>query len=365
MKKWTLNTVWYLFLPVMEMLRIKASRSYVKRLVKELAEDAGITRESLGIYAGVRAALYFNGEWLSVSFDAVEELAEKGTDVICIEKEGVPEVLTEYADKYGIALVNTRGHLTEYGKALMKAAKQSGAHVAIMTDYDATGVKIASESPIDMPWIGINDATLEYFGLARESVSIESDTTANKEYIRKLVKHGQHPKDSKADNAGKIDTRFKDVDCTFLDNERVEIDAVLAKVEEERFFEYIKYKMNELYPTRDYNRAIGIPTEYYNTGDDFNVLPVTIRNVLTRIKQVADAATVDTETKIENELQQVKGFLDVKEKKKEVANRLNKALTENKHMKVIITKFEELMQPGVLPEVRVAEENRDDEDDDL
>jgi hypothetical protein len=49
MKKWTLNTVWYLFLPMMEMLRIKASRSSVKRLVKELAEDAGITRESSNI----------------------------------------------------------------------------------------------------------------------------------------------------------------------------------------------------------------------------------------------------------------------------------------------------------------------------
>ena len=59
MKKWTLNTVWYLFLPVMETLLIKASRSYVKRLVKVLAEDARITRESLGIYAGVRAAIIF------------------------------------------------------------------------------------------------------------------------------------------------------------------------------------------------------------------------------------------------------------------------------------------------------------------
>jgi hypothetical protein len=49
MKKWTLNTVWYLFLPMLEMLRIKASRSSVKRLVKELAEDAGITRESSNI----------------------------------------------------------------------------------------------------------------------------------------------------------------------------------------------------------------------------------------------------------------------------------------------------------------------------
>ena len=54
-----------------------------------------------------------------------------------------------------------------------------------------------------------------------------------------------------------------------------------------------------------------------------------------------------------------------KRKRREVANRLNKALTENKHMKVIITKFEELMQPGVLPELKAAEKNINDEDDDL
>lgn len=346
----------------METLHIKGTRSYVKRLVKELAEAVGVTRESLGIYAGVRAALYFNGEWLSVSFDAVGELAEKGTDVICIEKEGVPEVLTEYADKYGIAMVNTRGHLTEYGKALMREAKKSGANVAIMTDYDSTGVKIASESPIDMPWIGINDATLDYFGLDRDSVSIDSDTKANKEYVKFLVENGQHPIESKTENAGKGDTRFRDVDISFLESERVEIDAVLAKVEEERFFEYIKDKMNELYQTRNYNRAIDIPTTYYDTGDAFDVLPETIRNVLIRIKQIADAATGDTEEEIEKELEQVKGFLDVREKKKEVVNRLNKALTENKHMKVIIIKLEELMQPGVLPEVIDAKE--EDKNDD-
>ena len=172
------------------------------------------------------------------------------------------------------------------------------------------------------------------------------------------------PNKLKTENAGKRDTRFKDIDISFLENERVEIDAVLAKVEEERFFEYIKDKMNELYPTRNYNRAIDIPTKYYNTGDVFNVLPETIRNVLTRIKQIADAATEDTETEIKTELEQVKGFLDVQEKKKEVANRLNKALTENKHMKVIITKFEELMQPGVLPEVNEAKEETDYDDDD-
>ena len=170
--KWTLNTVWYLFLPIMEKFGIKVTRGYIKRLVKTFCEAAGITRESLGIYAGVRAELYFNGNWTSVSFDSITSLAEKGTDIVFVEKEGIPEVLTDFADKYGIAMVNTRGHLTEYGKDLMNVAKASGANVVIMADYDATGVKIASESPSEMPWIGANDAMLEYFNLDRDSVKL-------------------------------------------------------------------------------------------------------------------------------------------------------------------------------------------------
>ena len=135
----------------MEKFHITVTRGHIKRLVKQFCDAAGVTRESIGIFAGVRAELYFNGNWVSVSFDSVSRLAEKGTDIVFVKKEGIPEVLTDFADRYGIAMVNTRGHLTEYGKDLMKVAKASGAHVVIMADYDASGVKIASESPSEMP----------------------------------------------------------------------------------------------------------------------------------------------------------------------------------------------------------------------
>jgi len=40
-----------------------------------------------------------------------------GTDLLIIEKEGVVQVLTPFADKKGIALLNTRGFLTEYAQS--------------------------------------------------------------------------------------------------------------------------------------------------------------------------------------------------------------------------------------------------------
>ena len=183
LQKWTQSTVWYLFLPIMEKFGIEVNRDTITGYIRDLCKAAGVTRESLGIFAGARAELYFDGGWSSVSFGKIRDLAEKGTDIVCIEKQGVPEVLTEWADKYGIALLNSRGHLTEYGKDLMDAARRSGALVVIMVDYDLPGIKIASETPIDMPWIGVNFATLEYFHLTKVEVSIPGESNQYKNML--------------------------------------------------------------------------------------------------------------------------------------------------------------------------------------
>lgn len=66
----------------------------------------------------------------------------------------IVEVLTEYADKYGVALVNTIGNLTEYGKDLMRAIEASGGHAAILTDYKDYGLLIVASvlrSGVDIP----------------------------------------------------------------------------------------------------------------------------------------------------------------------------------------------------------------------
>lgn len=297
----------------MQKYDIKVTRGYVKRLVKEICEGVGVTRESLGIFAGVRAELYFSGTWTSVSFDNVKSLADKGTDIIFIEKEGITEVLTDWADKYGLAMVNTRGHLTEYGKDLMNAAKISGAHVVIMTDYDATGVKIASESPTDMPWIGANDSMLKYFNIDRETVKIDSETNANKAYVKFLVQKGLH-KD------GRRDERFKEVDTGFLDKKRVELDAILAKVGDEKFFGYITDMLQDLYPTRDYNRAIEISYDSIHARHEDSIMTITER--VARILSPESG-------KIRNELSNVAGFVDVKEKNEEIQERLRRKLSKN------------------------------------
>lgn len=326
--KWTLNTVWYLFLPVMEKYGIKVTRGYVKKLVKELCESYGVTRESIGIFAGVRAELYFNGSWTSVSFDSVKRLAEKGTDIVFVEKEGIPDVLASWADKYGVAMVNTRGHLTEYGKDLMNAAKESGAHVVIMTDYDATGIKIASESPTNMPWIGANDRMLEYFHLDRDVVKIKSETSANKDYIRSLVETGEH-------SDGRKDERFNDVDVDFLDEERIELDAILAKVGDERFFRYILDTLMDLNPKRDYNRAIEIPTNNLGTRHEG-----ILGKIDARVEDIISAKSGC----IKKELSETVGFVNVKSKLEEIKASLRKVLIDNPDYEDFTNRLNELVE---------------------
>jgi hypothetical protein len=264
---------------------------------------------------------------------------------VFIEKEGVPEVLTEYADKYGIAMVNTRGYLTEYGKDLMTAAKKSGANVVIMTDYDLTGINIASLSPKDMPWIGVDDTTFEYFNLNKENNNLTAEATNTRiiDNVKKKV-------------AG--DERFKNVDLEFLKIQRIEIDAILAQVGDERFWEYIMHKLKQFYPKRNYNRAISLPERYSKEKSD--LLPKATKKLIRYIMDLTEDGTEETENAIKTDQENVDGFLDVKEQRKKNLERLSKALSEYDDMKKLDDKISYILE---LPEFSmISQEYYNDED---
>ena len=302
-------------------------RSTVTSSVKKLCDQIRIRRYSIGIITGVRAELYFDGGWSSVSMDSIGELAAKGTDIVFIEKQGVPEMLAEWADKYGIAMVNTRGHLTEYGKDLMDLTNNTGGHVAIMADYDTHGIKIASETPSEILWIGANDEMLEYFDLDRDSVSVASKPGVI-DYVTDLVKYGKHPEGRQT---GQIDNRFKSVDTNFINGEGIELDAIIAAVGDERFFQYILKKLKESYPKRDYNRAIETQDLLLlEVPDEKLGEPLEHENIVTKINDRIQSFTKDVMDDIKEELKEIDGFIDdVKEKRKKIKERLGKVLTED------------------------------------
>lgn len=169
---------------------------------------------------------------------------------------------------------------------------------------------------------------LDYFSLDRESVSIKSESSQNKSYLRRLVRSGRH-------DDGRNDTRFKAVDLNFLDDERVELDAILAKVGDERFFQYILDTLKVLYPKRNYNRAIEIPTEGFEIKHE---------KILATIHATVESIIADESNKIQNELKEIEGFIDVKEKLEEIKIRLGEVLTKDPSYDDFTKKLNQLVE---------------------
>ncbi|HEY1248277.1 MAG TPA: DUF2399 domain-containing protein [Nitrososphaera sp.] len=312
--RWTQDSVWYNFQPVLQKYGISVTREHVKKLIRVVCAKLGVTRESLGIFAGARATMYFDGGWSSVSFDAIQELAGNGTDVIIIEKMALVHVLAPYADKYGVALVNTTGYFTEYGKKLMRAAHNAGGHVVIITDYDMVGLHIASKVP-GIPRLGIDEETLDYFGLAKEAPLILSYAPRLKE--RKFLSY------------------YSDViDTVFIEHSRVEIDGVLAAVGSERLWEYIMYKLKKMFPIRDYNRVI--------QEQPASSSPGAIGDIEDYIEYVKEKVTHAKWGEIQKSLAEVEGMIDIIVKRKEIEGELQELVTNDERMKVIVSKFKEL-----------------------
>jgi hypothetical protein len=320
MKTRSSDTIWYLLLPVMEKHNIHVKREYFKSLLKKICDRRGKKRSEIGIITGARAELYFNGRWESVSFDAIEELAQKGTDIIFIEKEGIIDELKPHADKFGVAMVNSRGYLTEYAHDLIEAAKKSGANIVIITDYDLSGVNLASKCSEDIPWITMDDNTLEYFGLQKDKTIVVNATNKQLlEHIREIIEE---------------DARFADLDIDFLMTSRIEINAVIAHVGDLRFWNFIMDKLQQLYPTRNYNRAIKLPSQDL-VNDETDLYPNAIRKFILHIRNVVQTAVKEIEENIELEQESVRGFLDVETQKQKNKDLVIKAILEDAGIKKI------------------------------
>jgi hypothetical protein len=268
------------------------------------------------------------GVWTGVSFDAVNSLATKGTDIVFVEKLDLVRVFGKYADKFGIALVNSHGHLVEYAKDLTKAAKASGAHVAIATDYDIPGVLIASEAK-EVIWLGVNEKMLQYFDLSKQNKNVVVPYNPKK----KRIDHDNFR------NLVESDIRFRGgiIDIDFLKKNKIELDAVLSAVGSENLWKYFMEELKESYPIRDYNRVIS------SRPSLLNHYPQSKRNLDQYIYNHVDSLISREREKIEAELRDVEGFLEVKKKKEEIEKRLGDIVEADPHLKKIGLKLEELI----------------------
>jgi hypothetical protein len=301
-------------------------RNGFKSMIKVVCEKHGVTREQLGIVASPWASMYFEGSWHDISFNSLEVLAQKGTDIIFIEKRDIVQTLGQYADKWGIALVNTRGLLSDYAKDLAELASSSEANLAIFTDYDIPGLLIASKLE-DAIWLGVDERMLREFDMSHE----------NKQYVVPYRPKKRRIDQDTLDDLLEYDERFSSdgdiVDIDFLQHEKVEIDAVLAHVGAAKLWEYIKDMLGKEYPTRNYNRVIeSVP----DTLKDH--YPDAIKTLNEYIDNRAHEITSDESEKIESELEEVEGFIEVKEKRKEIDKRCGEIIEKDSTLNEIAAK---------------------------
>jgi hypothetical protein len=334
--------------------------------------EPGKKREDLGITAGHRAELYYMGTNMNISLENVKPLAKYGTDAIFIEKEDGVILLDEPASMFGFALINTHGHMTEYGKEFVKAFTEENVSAVSFTDLDAAGVAIAAGAGRGIPRIGVTDEMLEYFGLERKDVDEEytptkSQITRAKELAEKYQLGLRHKfkgirRYEDKDTGEIIEEEYADYeDYKYVYDEldyilgpehdgrharRIEINSVKAKLKtklglakyKEEFSGYVKKKLLEFAPTRDYKRVISsLPNLEHRYPDAIRRLSDYVNSHVLNI-------TRDERIKIDEELTDVNDFIKVKDKRMEIEERLGKIVSEDEHLKEIADSLEEFMR---------------------
>jgi hypothetical protein len=247
---WTQSDVFYatrkLLIETYHYTNEEVNRDYITELIKQVCEkDLGVKREDIGILAADRAQLYFKGRWMDVGLKEIEELSLCGIALLIIEKEGVAEQLRVFADEKGIALLNTRGFLTEYAEILSKKSEKEGCKVAILTDFDASGLVLAAKAP-NAYRIGIDFETLQDLGLDIKDVEEEYRPGCN--HLKPLQQGGEL--------AGLYPKEWID----YVATKRVEINSVTEELNDnQKFWDWIVERLRIRFTNWDYTRAVDIP----------------------------------------------------------------------------------------------------------
>ena len=304
---WTQSTTFYTLRPILiakGYRDVDKKRKYITSEIKKVCKELGYKRHELGIIAAERAQLYFDNQVLGVSFNQLEELMKKGTDLLVIEKEGVADVLMDFANRLGIAILNTRGFLTEYAEELSELAENEGCNIAVLTDWDSSGLVISSKLP-NAYRIGIDPKTLEKFGLRKEDVE---------EKVQQKKEVDNHLKNLKKLSQNQIPSPYtisewKEMIKYLEGRKRIEIDSVLAEVGSKKFWNFVMKELDSIFPERNYNRSIKVPD---------HVLPTLFEKFNESVIGIVSEIQAPKRTKKREELGKIEGFLEVKLKTEEI-----------------------------------------------
>jgi hypothetical protein len=240
------------------------NRKYITESIRKECAKHGVTREEIGIIAADRAQLYFNGKWYDVGLDEIETLIEYGTDMVIIEKEGVIIQISSFSDGKRIALLNTRGFLVDYASRLAKLANERGCNIAIIVDWDASGLlmylKVKKLIP-NLKRIGVDFKTVKDLGLRLGDVEEKYEGSINKHFD--ALKHElEEALDSKRNKTKEEITEYRHLQSQldYLKEKRIEINSIIAQLRDnEKFYGWIEDELRDAFPYRNFTRSFEIP----------------------------------------------------------------------------------------------------------
>ena len=100
-------------------------------------------------------------------------------------------------------------------------------------------------------------------------------------------------------------------------------------------------KLDELFPTRNYNRAIELPCKD-NEADETDLYPNATKRLILHVREITSEVVEETEKKIEEELSEVEGFLEVADQKQKNKDRVMKVISEDGVVSKIESKIAEV-----------------------
>ena len=312
------------------MLLVKRPR---KQYIKEICDSLEIRRAEIGILAGEAGHLFYRGEHYAISLDDLGKLKELGVIILIIEKRGIGEMLRRLAAPYGIALLSTQGFLTENALDLAYLAKNAGAKVAILTDYDISGIVIAHQVP-EVLRIGIDEETLEDLGILNKIRELEEYYIPNKNQVKTVEED--------------VDGDYADVDLEYLKETRIEIDAVMREVGQAQFWEWIVTKLtDELGKDLNYMRAIDMPQANEFVPNELDIFYDLV------VKKISDVLEPEQETK-ENELEHydasTEGIIkNVSEYEDEIRDEFQDTVDDKANVEAIVKDLKKLIKKHGAP----------------
>ena len=157
--------------------------------------------------------------------------------------------------------------------------------------------------------------TLEYFNLKRQDVEERYSPKNHLNSIRDLV---------------------NEEEFEYLSKKRIEINSIKTKVGTEKLWEWIIYRLKDVFPNRNYNRAIEVPT--MAKPDDLKELYAKIEN------SIENYIEYDSKKQIE-ELSDIVGFIEnVPQKRIDIEKGLKNLVIKNSKYQDFMYKFNQLVE---------------------